>query len=128
MLLRKTKQTNGPQKSKSWDEGQGTVLPSHSMGVPSVCTVHRSPGSELKLSDAFRRTLLPVSLGTLSWTLLFPPHTQLHQLVAGTGLLDTPCGGHSPPAFTFIDTGEIRAIPKCILEDKQASLHLELCF
>lgn len=96
--------------------------------VPSVCTVHRSPGSELKLSDAFRRTLLPVSLGTLSWTLLFPPHTQLHQLVAGTGLLDTPCGGHSPPAFTFIDTGEIRAIPKCILEDKQASVHLELCF
>lgn len=45
MLLRKTKQTNRPQNSKSWDEGQGTVLPSHSMGTLSL---HRASLSRVR--------------------------------------------------------------------------------
>lgn len=36
MLLRKIKQTNGPQKFESWDEGWGAVLPSPSMNTLSL--------------------------------------------------------------------------------------------
>lgn len=46
MLLRKIKQTNGPQKFESWDGGWGAVLPSHSMDTLSLhCALLSSLGA-----------------------------------------------------------------------------------